>query len=118
MNESGGKYVSSDFLKVLLALKKNVMKDTNVADVCIVNKVDDSIYCAPVNNSNVTIVCDKLNNLNVSQNDIVVVLYMNSDFRQNLKRFKQNQPLMNVNSEQMHSLNYGVIIGIIYKKEN
>ena len=112
---SGNKNVSSDFLRVLLALKSNVMKDLNVAELAIVNQIkNDTYYCSLINSSNITLNCIKLKNLQVQENDIVLVIFTNTDFRQNLKRIKSNQKTIdNVTNENLHNKSYAIIVGII-----
>lgn len=116
MQVSGNKTVSSDFLRVLLALKKNTMRDNNVAEVCLVQDISQSeIRCNTLSSDSV-IVCEKLQDLEIQKNDVVLVVFTNTDFRQNLKRIKSNQKSVKNQDEILHSLNYGVVIGLIYRK--
>ena len=114
-NITGNNVVSSDFLKVLLALKQSVMKDLNVSDIAIVTQIKDNynIYCKSLNNSSSTIVCTKLNNLELTVNDCVLILYTNEDFRSNLKRYKSNKEIQNMTNSDYHNKSYGVIIGVL-----
>lgn len=107
---------SSDFLKVLLALKANINKDLKVADVAKVIQIsNDSVNCQIItDNTNVS--CIALQNIALSIGDTVLILYTDSDFRTNLKRIKENQATQTVSSE-LHTKNYGVIVGIVYKEE-
>lgn len=118
-NQTGNNTVSSDFLRVLLALKSNIMKDCNVSEVCIVNAKEDDVYlCSPINDRKTTVYCHTLQNLDLRINDIVLVIFTNTDFRQNLKRFKANQQFVDISNDSTHSLNHGIVIGLIYRKEN
>lgn len=112
-NVTGNKTLDGNFLNVLLALKQNVMKDLNVADIAIIEQIKDNynIYCKQLNNNLTTIVATKLNNLELSIGDCVVILYINDDFRLNLKRLKSNQSIVNTTETNYHTKNYGVIIG-------
>ena len=106
-------------LSLLLTLKDNVMYNTNVAEVMKVNKInEDLIYCSEINSSKANCACCKLQDLNISINDIVLVLFTNTDFRANLKKIKNNQPTQDTNNRCEHSKSYGVIIGIIYGGNN
>lgn len=118
MIETGNQNTSSDFLRVLMALKKNTMKDLNVAEVCKVTRIENEQYVVePINNTGQKWYCAKLQNLQIEVNNIVLVLFTNTDFRLNLKRIKNNQITQNTNDKDLHTTNNGVIIGIIYKKE-
>lgn len=117
MTETGNNVVSSDFLRVLLALKKNTMKDSNVADVAVVSSIlSDKITCTLLSNSKAFIYCEKLQDLNVQVNDVVLIVFTNTDFRQNLNRIKNNQQPIDNSNEVLHSLNYGIIVGLVYRK--
>lgn len=115
MSTTGNKNLNDGFLDVLLALKDNCMRNINVAEVCIVESVDSEIRCSLLNNKKTIIHCAKLENLEVSKGDCVLVIFTNTDFRNNLKRLSNNQTLLEV-TEVTHKINCGIIIGII--KEN
>lgn len=111
---TGNQNVSSDFLKVLMALKSNIMKDLNVAEIAIVSqKNGDEINCYLLNDNNVRVVCISLHNVTVNEGDIVLIIFTNTDFRTNLKKYKQNRATYKVEADTLHSKNYGVIIGKI-----
>lgn len=111
---TGNRVDEPDFLKVLLTLKRNVMKDTNVAEVCKVTEVkENSITAIAINNSSLRLNCIKLKNLEIAKNDLVVVLFTNTDFRLNLSKIRQNQNIQNITEDILHSTNYGIIIGVI-----
>ena len=114
MNNTGNNVVSSDFLKVLLALKKNTFKDLNVAELATVTKIlNNDITCNLLNNQDTFVICRKLQGLEIQENDIVVILFTNTDFRENLSRYENSQPLINKESDLLHSKSYGIIIGKI-----
>lgn len=113
---TGNKNTDSSFLNVLMALKQNTMKDLNVADIAIITQVKDdyNIYCKSLNNSSNIIVATKLSTItDLDKDDIVLILYTNEDFRANLKRIKNGQVIQNTTSSNLHSKNYGVIIGVL-----
>ena len=113
MENKGNRVPSSDFLQVLLALKGNIMRDLNVADIAIVDKDDGPIRCKLLNNEEIKIECEKLKGLTIAKDDLVLVLFTNSDFRNNLKQIRNNQKPQKTSSQSLHNKNYGVIIGII-----
>ena len=109
---TGNRVDEPDFLKVLLTLKKNIMRDLNVAEVCKVTEVKEKeITVISINNSNLKLKCIKLASLDVQKDDLVYVSFNNTDYRLNYNRFKNNQILQNLNDSLLHSTNYGIIIG-------
>ena len=111
----GNEVYSSDFLKVLMALKTNIKKDLKVAEVARVVQINGEAFNCQLLSDSSTVSCAKLQNLEISTSDIVLILFTDTDFRSNLKRAKMNNVTQNVESE-LHTKNYGVIIGIIYKE--
>ena len=111
--------VTSDFMRVLLALKSNTLKDCNVADVYIVSSItNDGYYCTNVSNKNIKLTAIALQGLEIVAGDVVLVIFTNSDFRQNLKRYKQGSIITeNKDIEIIHSTAFGIIVGIVYHKE-
>ena len=116
---TGNETTSSDFLRVLLALKANVMKDIHVADVCKVTstKFDmnglTSYMCTSIDNSNISFQTYALSNITINIGDYVLVLFCDDDFRANYRRAKRGQALQNSETEQKHTMSYGIIIGTI-----
>lgn len=126
--------VGSDFLRVLMALKTNIMKDINVCDIAIVKSIsDEGVYCTMLNNSQTTVLAKVMSPLKTESNeetnttdttdsttepqlqvnDIVVVLYTNTDFRQNLAKLSAGEATYDVDSTTRHSKSFGVIIGTL-----
>ena len=116
--ETGNSTYSSDFLRVLLALKDNVMRDTNVAEICQVTQVNDTndYVCVPLSDDKTKLYCCKLQDLNVQQDDVVLVIFTNTDNRLNLKRLKNNLRVQNITNKTLHSSEYGIIIGLVFRK--
>lgn len=111
---TGNNVQDNDFFRLLLALKNNIMRATNVAELAIVEKVSDKeIICSMLNDSNKKITCVKFKDLMIAKNDIVLVIFTNTDFRTNLKRVKNNQSAQTIEEKDLHSKSYGVIAGII-----
>ena len=110
----GNNVVSGDFLRVLLALKQNVMKDTNVADVCQIKSMNtDVVICKSLcDDSSVQAV--PLLDLNLHVNDIVCVLFTNYDFLSNLNKVKASRITQLTNDGPVHSKSGAIIIGKLY----
>lgn len=106
---------SSDFLRVLLALKENIMRDLNVADVCevMLKNSDDSWQCRSITD-NASIIAYPFQNLKLEVGDYVAVLFTNIDFRSNLVRIKSGKTSQNVDSDERHSKTNAIVLGIIY----
>ena len=110
----------NDDLEVLLALKRNILRDLKVASLGIVKSIKDNIikvnlFPTYTNESEITIDCYCLKNLEVNKDNVVLVLFLDRNFIQNLNQKNNNQQLNKVDSKniELHSLKYGVVIGII-----
>ena len=110
----------NDDLEVLLALKRNILRDLKVASLGIVKSIKDNIikvnlFPTYTNESEITIDCYCLKNLEVNKDNVVLVLFLDRNINQNLKQKNNNQQLTKVDSKniELHSLKYGVVIGII-----
>ena len=115
-NGTGNQTFDSDFLKVLLALKQNVMKSLNSSDVCSIETVNPDSYSCKSLGSGDMIECYALKDLVLTEKDIVVIIYPDYDFRSNLRRIKNNKELQYVNQESRHTKDCGIIIGVLYKE--
>lgn len=110
---------NSSFLDVCFALKNNVFRTLNVADVCVVREINgESFRCEYITDSNTNIECVKLSSITVKSNDVVLVVFTNNDFRASLNAYKANQANTNstTTTTQYHEKAYGVIVGVIYSK--
>lgn len=110
----------NDDLEVLLALKRNILRDLKVASLGIVKSIKDNIikvnlFPTYTNESEITIDCYCLKNLEVNKDNVVLVLFLDRNFIQNLNQKNNSQQLTKVDSKniELHSLKYGVVIGII-----
>lgn len=110
----------NDDLEVLLALKRNILRDLKVASLGIVKSIKDNIikvnlFPTYTNESEITIDCYCLKNLEVNKDNVVLVLFLDRNFIQNLNQKNNNQQFTRVDSKniELHSLKYGVVIGII-----
>lgn len=116
----GNNNTDASFLDVLFALKDNIMKDLNVADIVTVISVDDDnrkFRCKLLANPNLQVECTNLQSLEVKVNDVMLAVFTTSDFRTNLSKVKNDQQLLKIENQTLHSKNYGVLVGLIYRKE-
>lgn len=117
MSEHGNITENTSFLDVCFALKNNVFRTMNVADVCVVREITgDNVRCEYITNNNIAISCVKLKDLTLAINDVVLVIFTNNDFRTSLNAFKANQPNTNFTSTALHEKEFGVIVGVIYRR--
>lgn len=114
---TGNKHSKGNLLDVLLSLKQNINKDMQVAEICkILSITDDDIKVTSINKSE-QLICTKLQNLDLQVDDIVLVVFTNTDFRINLSRIKANQQTQPLSKNVLHSSNFGVVVGLVYRKE-
>ena len=117
-NLTGNNVTSASFLDVLLALKENIARDTNVADLVIVDSINNDTYkCKFLANERLAISCIALDSLEVKQGDIMLAIFTSSDFRTNLQQYKDKQPLIIDEQQTLHSKNYGVLVGLVYREK-
>lgn len=107
----GNETASSDFLKVLLSLKENIMKDIHCSELAIVKSISENeCICELLSDSNKKISVLKMPSLSVSIGDVVQIIFNDTDFRSNLQKYNNNKTLQTISSN-LHSSNYGVILG-------
>lgn len=108
---------NSSFLDVCFALKNNVFRTMNVADVCVVREINgDILRCEYITDSGTNIECIKLQGLDINVSDVVLVIFTNNDFRASLNAFKANQTNTDSKTALYHEKAYGVVVGLIYRK--
>lgn len=113
----GNKTENTSFLDVCFALKNNIFRTMNVADLCVVRSINDNIArCEYLTNSETTIETTMLMNLEINVNDVVLVVFTTNDFRASLKAYKTNQANTNNTTTTFHDKRYGVIVGVIFRK--
>lgn len=116
-NYKGNEVNSKDFLEILFALKNNIMKDLNVCEVAQIESISNDIYRCKILSTDEVITAIPLQNLTISQNDVVVILFSNTDFRTNLKRIQNDNVAITNDTLNLHNKSFGIIIGILYHKE-
>lgn len=118
MNKTtGNEVVSSDFLRVLLALKDNIMKDLHCNDIGIVTSVKENIcLCKLLSKPDVTVACTKVNNIITDVDDIVFIAYLDSNAKNNAQRLNNNQDLRDKTTGKLHAYENAVIV-LNYSKQ-
>lgn len=116
-NYKGNEVNSKDFLEILFALKNNIMKDLNVCEVAQIESISNGIYKCKILSTDEVITAIPLQNLEIAQNDVVVILFSNTDFRTNLKRIQNDNAAITDDTLNLHNKSFGIIIGILYHKE-
>lgn len=115
---NGNKTQSNDFLQILLAVKRNTMKETHVSTVATVVSIDAAnmiASCKRLTSRNTDLLCIIPYDMDVQQGDIVCVLFTDDDFRVNLTKIKNNASYADVETSTLHSLEYGIVIKIIHR---
>ena len=116
-NYKGNEVNSKDFLEILFALKNNIMKDLNVCEVAQIESISNEIYKCKILSTDEVITAIPLQNLQIVQNDVVVILFSNTDFRTNLKRIQNDNAAITDDTLNLHNKSFGIIMGILYHKE-
>ena len=116
-NYKGNEVNSKDFLEILFALKNNIMKDLNVCEVAQIESISSGIYKCKILSTDEVITAIPLQNLQIAQNDVVVILFSNTDFRTNLKRIQNDNAAITDDTLNLHNKSFGIIMGILYHKE-
>lgn len=107
---------STDFLKVLLALKTNIFRDLHVADIAKATgrNADGSWTCTTLSN-NSTIIAYPLESLAIAAGDLVCILFCDMTFADNVKLVTSGKLPKKVDDDNaLHQMSTGVIIGRIW----
>lgn len=115
---TGNQNVSSDFMRVLLALKANTMRSIPVAELCVVTETsNDLIRATLLTNSHLSIDATLISGLTVQKDDVVLVVFTKSRFIEQLSKLKVGKPAdITAESSDIHSLQNGVIVGLVYRR--
>lgn len=106
-----------DLLEVFGAFKKNIMRSLCVAAVAKTESVTDGVAeCSLLNAKSARIKCVPLSGLTVQANDIVLVVFTDTDYRVNLRKVKQGIQTQDIpDAKTRHSLNFGIIVGLVFR---
>ena len=109
-----------DFMEVLMALERKTLRDANVASLGTItalsgNSASCAVFPLMESESEQQVDCRYLESLvgNIAVGDIVVILFLDRDFRERLDAKLNGKPrsyVVSRNSE-MHTKKYGIIIG-------
>ena len=111
MDNNFNNTVSSDFLRVLLTLKANIMKDSNNVDVCQITKKIDGEYLGTSLTTQSILTLDCIEGITINVNDYAVVIFADRDYRTNLSRMRRGLIPIYQDNQTLHSRSYGIIIG-------
>lgn len=122
MSENPNNFVSSDFLRVLLALKANIMRDLKVATVGVVKSIDLTEKTCVVepfplteNEMPKNIKCFLSKScIDAQEGSIVVILFLDRNSNQTIKQSIKNIPKTFLKENKiLHDENYGIAITIL-----
>ena len=106
-------------LDVLLALKENIFKNLKVGSFGQVKSVNEEDNTASVvlfpsykDSIEITISVTICKSVIVKEDDVVVILFLDTNFKQSLKQTIKQQKRSGLDTSivEMHSINYGVVI--------
>lgn len=109
----------SSELEVLLALRENIFKTLKVGSFAEVKSIDEdnktamvTLFPAYKNEIEITISVTTTASVEIQEHDLVVVLFLDTNFRSSLRQAlkQQKRAGLDTNDITMHSINYGVII--------
>lgn len=116
----GIKTNQNDELEVLLALKRNIMNEFKTSSLGVVREVGESKYKVALfptysNEVEITIDCFKLSNVVITKGDVVLVIFTDRNFIQNLNQLRNAQKItkLDYNNVELHTYKYAIIIGKI-----
>ena len=110
---------NGDIIELCQSIINNVMRNLHVASLAIVEQVNsDGSYIIrpfPIKEGETfkKITSIKVDGLSIDVNDVVVVLYMDRDFRQNLAQNQNHQTFTPTSNGELHQEKYGIIINKI-----
>ena len=102
--------------KVLDALKNNIMRNTHVATFGIVRETNDDVayveFIPVIDKNNTTnVMCFNASPFALEVGDLVIVIFMDRNYRQNVKQYLANKALSELTTNDiLHSIEYGVIV--------
>lgn len=113
----GNDVVSSDFLKVLLALKDNIMKDLHCNDIgIVVSTSENECVCKLLSNPDIKISCAKINDIITDKDDVVFIAYTDVNSKHNAKQLSNQKDLRNQTIGNKHAYENAVIV-LNYSKQ-
>lgn len=116
--EIGNEFDSSSFVDVLEMFRKKIGSGIHCLDIGIVSEVgSESCRVTLLNTDDISCNFIFLKDLHLTRGDLVLIGFTDTDFRKNLVAYKNDKPLVNAKETEYHKFVNGIIIGIIYHKE-
>lgn len=113
----GNKTNTKDFLEILEAAIGNSMRNCNVAEVArIISINEDEILCEVLSTGE-KLTAVPISTLELLVDDVVGIIFTNTDFRANLKQIKAGAETNKIKNPELHRKAFGIIFGLIYRKE-
>lgn len=109
-------FQDSSLAKVLDALKSNIMRNTHVATLGIIKQLnnDNTAYVQFIpenkNEDSSNVICYNASPFKLTINDLVVVIFIDKDFKHVLNQYNKNMALTKQGDDVLHSIEHGVII--------
>ena len=110
-------------LEVLMSLKRNIFKSLKVASIGKVKDIRDdealvTLFPTYKNEVEISIWARIAKSVTVEVDDIVVILFLDRNFKQSLKQTlrEEQRTLLEVNNIQLHEYNNGIIIANINRQ--
>lgn len=99
-------------LDVFMTAKQNTMRDIHCSEIGkIVEKKSDYEYIVTlINNDKQRLICFNFCGSQLNLNDIVLIVFTDTDNRTNLDRILKEINTQNLETIDLHSLEYGIII--------
>lgn len=113
-------------LDVLLALKENIFKDLKVGSFAQVKTINEEEETASVTlfpaykeeiEINISVAITR--SVSIQENDVVVVLFLDTNFKQTLRQTLRQQKRAKLQTDvvELHSINYGVVIASMSRSD-
>lgn len=119
MNQEHGNYVEdTSFVDVLKAVKQNIFKTMQTAELCVVREAnsDGGYKCEFLTNSQIFISAIGFQNADIRVNDVVLVVFTGTDYRASLNAYKNGDANTSTTTLIYHQKQYGVIVGRVYRR--
>lgn len=111
------KFMFSGLGKVLDALKSNILRNTHVATFAQVKAIESNNrvlveFIPKIKDSTSYVYVYNASPFEVKVDDLVIVLFMDKNFKINLRQYQSNYELTEIEANVLHSIEFGVIITV------
>ena len=110
---------SDDIMSLARAIIENTMRNLHVASIGVIteiknNKVKAKLIPTNQGEDEKEIEVANIYGLEVEKNDIILILFLDKDFKNNLEQLNRNeQYLVKNNNNELHHENFAIILGDI-----